>query len=177
MKGDVESILALNSADFEVVPAKHPALQFGQAAEIRRGKELVGYLGLLDPRVQKALDIRNPVYLFELMVGPITNKVVAKVGPLSKFPEVRRDIAIIVDQSISAARVMKCVYSSTNDSLINLKLFDVYQGKGIDPNRKSIALGLTFRHRSRTLTDEEITQTITNIVSSLKSELKASLRD
>ena len=177
VKGDVESILALNSADFEVVPSTHPALQLGQAAEIRRERELVGYLGLLDPRVQKALDIRNPVYLFELMVGPITNKVVAKVGPLSKFPEVRRDIAIIVDQSISAARVMKCVYSSTNDSLINLKLFDVYQGKGIDPNRKSIALGLTFRHRSRTLTDDEISQTITNIVSSLKSELKASLRD
>ena len=126
VKGDVESILALTSADFEVVPALHPTLQSGQAAEFRRDKELVGYLGLLDPRVQKALDIRYPVYLFELKVELVTNKVIAKVGPLSKFPEVRRDIAIIVDQSISAASVMKCIYSLTDDSLINLKLFDVY---------------------------------------------------
>ena len=177
VKGDLESILALTSADFEVVPVLHPTLQSGQAAEIRREKELVGYLGLLDPRVQQALDIRNPVYLFELKVGLIVNKVVAKVRSLSKFPEVRRDIAIIVDQSISAASVMKCVYLATNDSLINLKLFDVYQGKGIDPNRKSIAMGLTFRHGSRTLNDEEINQSIIKIVSSLKSELKASLRD
>ena len=160
-----------------MVPVLHPTLQSGQAAEIRREKELVGYLGLLDPRVQKALDIRYPVYLFELKVELITNKVIAKVGPLSKFPEVRRDIAIIVDESISAASVMKCIYSLTDDSLINLKLFDVYQGKGIDPNRKSIAMGLTFRHGSRTLNDEEINHSISKIISFLKSELKASLRD
>ena len=177
VKGDLESVLALTSAEFELVPVSHPALQPGQAAAIRKEGEMVGYLGLLDPRVQKALNIRNPVYLFELKVELITNKVVAKAGPLSKFPEVRRDIAIIVDQSVTAASVVKCVYSATNDSLVNLKLFDVYQGEGIDPNRKSIAMGLTFRHASRTLNDEEINGSINKIVSSLQSELKASLRD
>ncbi|RZO74513.1 MAG: phenylalanine--tRNA ligase subunit beta, partial [OM182 bacterium] len=177
VKGDLESILALTSAKFELMPVSHPGLQAGQAAEIRRDEELVGYLGLLDPRVQKALVIRSPVYLFELKVEAITNKVVPKVELLSKFPEVRRDVAIIVDQSVTAENLITCIYSVNDESLVNLKLFDVYQGKGIDTNRKSIAMGLTFRHGSRTLNDEEINQSISKIVSSLKSKLGASLRD
>ena len=177
VKGDLESILALTSAKFELMPVSRPGLQAGQAAEIRRDEELVGYLGLLDPRVQKALVIRSPVYLFELKVEAITNKVVPKVELLSKFPEVRRDVAIIVDQSVTAENLITCIYSVNDESLVNLKLFDVYQGKGIDTNRKSIAMGLTFRHGSRTLNDEEINQSISKIVSSLKSKLGASLRD
>ena len=96
---------------------------------------------------------------------------------MSRFPEVRRDIAIIVDQKITAKDVRSCINSAADDSLQNLKLFDVYQGKGIDPNRKSLALGLTFRHSSRTLTDDEINHSMDSIVSSLEAQLGASLRN
>jgi phenylalanyl-tRNA synthetase beta chain len=96
---------------------------------------------------------------------------------LSKYPEVRRDLAFLFDQSVDAAEIVGCVESAANETLKNLKLFDVYQGKGIDPNRKSVALGLTFQDVSRTLTDEEINVSIGEIVAALEKNLDANLRN
>jgi len=96
---------------------------------------------------------------------------------MSRFPEVRRDIAVIVDQAATAAALRRCITGAANDSLQNLKLFDVYQGKGIDPNRKSLAIGLTFQHASRTLTDDEINNSVDKIVTSLEAQFGASLRN
>ena len=177
IKGDLESVLALTSAQFEFNATTHPALQPGQSAEITRGGEIVGYVGLLDPRVQKLLAIRAQSYLFELKVDLLSTKIVPESALLSRFPEVRRDIAIIVDRTVTAASLRKCVDSANIDALTNLKLFDVYQGKGIDPNRKSIALGLTFQLASRTLTDEEINDSIKKILASLEVDFGASLRN
>lgn len=179
IKGDIESLIALTGAaeQFEFVPASHPALHPGQSAEIRRDGETVGYLGLLDPKLQQGLDIRYPIYLFELEVSALITKKVASSQPLSRFPEVRRDIALIVDRNVTAQAVTDCIKNYTNDTLKNLKLFDVYQGKGIDPNRKSIALGLTFQHASRTLTDDEINNSMAEIVASLEATLGADLRN
>jgi phenylalanyl-tRNA synthetase beta chain len=176
IKGDLESVLGLSGDVFEFRAGAHPALQSGQVADVYRDDELVGHVGLLDPRVQKKLDIRVPIYLFELKIEFIITKMVPEAVPLSRFPEVRRDLAIIVDRAVEAINVRKCVNSVADSSLTNLKLFDVYQGKGIDPNRKSLALGLTFRHASRTLTDEEINDSISKIVASLEADFGASLR-
>jgi phenylalanyl-tRNA synthetase beta chain len=78
---------------------------------------------------------------------------------------------------VDAAEIVGCVESTANETLKNLKLFDVYQGKGIDPNRKSVALGLTFQDVSRTLTDEEINVSIGEIVAALEKNLDANLRN
>lgn len=179
IKGDVETLLALTGqpGDFVFEPVAHPALHPGQAARITRDGDLVGYVGLLDPRAQQALDIAQPVYLFECRVAPLTERHVPAARPLSRFPEIRRDIAVIVDQPVSAAAVANCIQNAAGAVLTNLKLFDVYQGKGIDPNRKSLALGLTFQHPSRTLTDDEISHSIDTIVAALARELGASLRN
>jgi phenylalanyl-tRNA synthetase beta chain len=96
---------------------------------------------------------------------------------LSRYPEVRRDIAIIVDQGVKAADIEASVEKTADESLQNLKLFDVYQGKGIESNRKSLALGLTFQHPSRTLTDEEINNFMDEIVAALEVEFGARLRN
>jgi phenylalanyl-tRNA synthetase beta chain len=82
-----------------------------------------------------------------------------------------------VDKTVHAAEINACVLNAADETLRNLKLFDVYQGKGIDPNRKSIALGLTFQHVSRTLTDDEISVSVGEIVAALESKLAASLRN
>ena len=95
----------------------------------------------------------------------------------SKYPEVRRDLAVIVEQAVSAAEIVGCIQSTANETLRNLKLFDVYQGKGIDPTRKSVALGLTFQDVSRTLTDEDINDSVAEIVAALEQKLDASLRN
>ena len=179
VKADVESLLALTglAADFNFSAAEITALHPGQCAAIHRRGELVGYVGLLDPRVQQTLDLDQPVFLFELKLDLLKLKRLPNAAPLSRFPEVRRDIAVIVDNSVDAAEINACVLNAADETLRNLKLFDVYQGKGIDPNRKSIALGLTFQHVSRTLTDEEISVSVGEIVAALESKLAASLRN
>ena len=131
----------------------------------------------MDPRIQQQLDIRFPIFLFELTVGAVIAKKLAHSEPMSRFPEVRRDIAVIVDQGATAAELRQCIIVAATDTLQNLKLFDVYQGKGIDPNRKSLAIGLTFQHTSRTLTDDEINDSVDKIVTSLEAQFGASLRN
>jgi phenylalanyl-tRNA synthetase beta chain len=179
VKGDIESVLALTgqAETFEFVAQAHPALHAGQSAAIQKNGENVGFAGLLDPRVQQQLDIRFPIFLFELTVDAVIAKKLAHSKPMSRFPEVRRDIAVIIDQKETAAELRRCITIAANDTLQNLKLFDVYQGKGIDPNRKSLAIGLTFQHASRTLTDEEINGWVKKIVASLEAQFDASLRD
>lgn len=179
LKGDVESIFKITGAEseFSFAAGQHPALHPGQTAQIMRGEKLVGFIGLLDPRAQKKLGIDQNVYLFELKLDEINSRHVPEAQSLSKFPEVRRDIAVIVDSQVSAAEINACVESVADSSFRNLMLFDVYQGKGIDPNRKSVALGLTFQHGSRTLTDDEINKFVDEIVEALTIKLGASLRN
>jgi len=121
--------------------------------------------------------ITPPVYLFEVSIDALTEKRVPVSTALSRFPEVRRDIAVIVDQEVPAVAVTRCIRSASDETLTNLKLFDVYLGKGIDPNRKSIALGLTFQHPSRTLTDDEVGRSIDTIIVALAETMGASLRN
>jgi phenylalanyl-tRNA synthetase beta chain len=179
VKGDIESVLALTgeAETFEFVAQAHPALHAGQSAAIQKDGKTVGYLGLLDPRVQQELDIRFPVFLFELTVHSVISKKLAQSKPISRFPEVRRDISVIVDQGETAAELGRCITTAVTDILQNLKLFDVYQGKGIDPNRKSLSIGLTFQHASRTLRDDEINDSVEKIVASLEAQFGASLRN
>ena len=179
IKADVEAIIGLTglAGEFSFKAAECATLHPGQCAGIYRYGQLVGYVGLLDPRVQQTLGLDQAVYLFELKLALLTPKRLPNAAPLSRFPEVRRDIAIIVDSSVHAAEINTCVVQAADETFRNLKLFDVYQGKGIDPNRKSIALGLTFQHVSRTLTDEEISVSVDQIVTALESQLAASLRN
>lgn len=179
VKGDLQSVLRLTGleAEFSFASGEHTALHPGQTALIQRHGSTIGVLGLLDPRVQKKLGIDTAVYLFELKLSEIAPKRVPFVEKLSKYPEVRRDLAFLFDQSVDAAEIVGCVESAANETLKNLKLFDVYQGKGIDPNRKSVALGLTFQDVSRTLTDEEINDSVGEIVAALEKNLDANLRN
>ena len=179
IKGDIESLLAMtgDAEAFEFRAASHPALHTGQAAAVYRGGRAIGVLGRLAPQLEQQLDARHPIFLFELEIDPLITKRVAQSAPMSRFPEVRRDIAVIVDQVVTSSALRDCIYAAADETLQNLKLFDVYQGKGIDPTRKSVGLGLTFQHASRTLTDDEINDTMTRVVSSLEAEFGASLRN
>ena len=179
LKGDVESLLSFvgGVGQFDIKAGQHPALHPGQTAIIERGGVQVGVMGLLHPQTQKALDLDPNVYLFELEVAKLLEKPIPNAVNLSKYPEVRRDIAIIVENQVSAREIDACVQSAQIEVYKNLKLFDVYQGKGIDPNRKSVALGLTFQHPSRTLTDDEINGFVDQIVAALTKNLDASLRN
>ncbi|GLU40093.1 phenylalanine--tRNA ligase subunit beta [Pseudomonas sp. NBRC 100443] len=178
IKADVEALLASASAAdaFAFVPGEHPALHPGQTARVERDGELVGYVGALHPELAKALDLDRPVYLFELVLGELVRGRLPKFSELSRFPEVRRDLALVVNRDIPAESVLSTIREEAGEFLTDLRLFDVYQGKGIDPLGKSLAVGLTWQHPSRTLNDDEVNATTQKIVASLEQRFNATLR-
>ena len=177
LKADLESLLSVTAGKISFKAAKYAAMHPGQTADVYCDELHIGRIGALHPSLQASWDFVNPVYLFELDQEPLLQRNVPEFAELSRFPEVRRDLALIVDRQLAAAEVLAAVKTSAGDYLSDLKLFDVYQGKGIDPERKSLALGLTFRHSSRTLNEEEVSQSVDAVVQTLKEVFGASLRN
>jgi len=179
LKGDVEAVLAGGGAGeaVEFRAAAHSALHPGQCAEILRGGRVVGRLGLLHPDVERRLDLVGPVYLFELDVEALGEGALPAFAPLSKFPSIRRDLAIVVDRALPFARVRDCVRGAAPAIVKEIRLFDVYTGDRIDSGLKSLALGLILQDSSDTLVDERVDAAMSGIVRALSSELDARLRD
>ena len=178
IKGDLESVLELggNADAFSFAPAEHPALHPGQTAGIFKADEQIGLLGAIHPELQKKLDISQTVYLFELKLSAITSAALPNFTELSKFPEVRRDLAILINREVAANEVLAAVKDAAGSELINLRLFDIYEGKGIDPKEKSLALGLTYQHSSRTLNEDEVNASVDTVVEVLQQKFSATLR-
>ena len=178
VKADVEAVLGFSGSldDFTFVPGKHPALHPGQTARIERDGVEVGYLGALHPELVKTLGLDRTVYVFELVLADVVEGRLPKFHELSRFPEVRRDLALIAGRDVAASAVLDVIRENAGEWLTDLRLFDVYQGKGIDPDRKSLAVGLTWQHPSRTLNDDEVNATTQNILTSLEQRLNTTLR-
>ncbi len=179
LKGNVESILALTGASDTVrfKTANHPALHTGQTAALVDSQDnIIGYLGKLHPQVQQSLDVQGSVYVFELLLAPLLNAKLPKFSELSRFPSLRRDIAVVLDASIQAADVLKTAREAGSELLQNVWLFDVYQGAGIAENKRSLAIGTHWQHNDRTLQDEEVKAGLQAIVDALEKQHNAVLR-
>lgn len=178
IKADVEALLGASGApdEFSFVAGEHPALHPGQTARIERAGRLVGFLGSLHPELGKTLGLEQPIYLFELLLTEVVEGCLPKFQELSRFPEVRRDLALIVERDTPAEMILQAIRETAGEYLTDVTLFDVYCGKGIDPQRKSLAVGLTWQHPSRTLNDEEVNATTQNILASLEERFNATLR-
>ncbi|MFJ3486200.1 phenylalanine--tRNA ligase subunit beta [Pseudomonas sp. NPDC090202] len=178
VKADVEALLGFSGAldDFRFAPGKHPALHPGQTARIERDGREVGFIGAIHPELAKTLGLDRPVFVFELILAEVAEGRLPKFHELSRFPEVRRDLALLADREVAATAVLDVIRENAGEWLTDLRLFDVYQGKGIDPHRKSLAVGLTWQHPSRTLTDDEVNASTQQILTSLEERLNATLR-
>lgn len=179
IKGDIESILDLtrSSFDYSFLKTAHPALHSGQSAALMFNGEQIGLVGALNPAVQRKLGISSRVYLFEIDMEFLQKARVPKAQNLSKFPEVSRDLAIVIDKSVSAQAILATVRACAGDYLVDLRIFDVYQGDAVDISQKSIALSLTLQHPSRTLGDEDINGIISSCVKELQAQFNAKLRN
>lgn len=178
LKADVEAILSLGGMEsVEFVKAEHAALHPGQTAKIVKNGREIGWIGALHPQTQKTLDIDPPVYVFEMEQQAVLDADVPVFAPLSKFPEVRRDIAVLIKEDIGVQDLFKSIKSASSEVLQEILLFDVYTGVGIDNGLKSVALGLILQGFSRTLTDEDVDSEIQNIVTALTKEFGATLRE
>jgi len=179
IKRDVEALLGLSAeaSELRFDATSHPALHPGQSASIERHGQKIGYLGALHPQLSRKLGLSQDVMLFELSLAGLQGTRIPAFKALSKFPTIRRDIALVLDEETSAQQVNDVIKKAAPESLTNIELFDVYTGEGIDSGRKSLALGLTLQDLSRTLTDTEVDDVITKIVGNLQAELGATLRD
>ncbi len=178
IKGDVEALLNIgeSAAEYRFESASHAALHPGQCAVLRRDEAEVGYLGALHPKLLGSLELHGPVFLFELDFEILARKNLPSFKGLSKFPEVRRDIAVIVGENVPAAQLLDVARTAAGDWLTDLKLFDIYRGQGVDLDKKSVAIGVVLQHMDRTLTDEEVNAVISRMVAGLAQHCGAALR-
>ncbi len=179
LKSDIEALLQLtgHAEEFIFEAGHHPALHPGQAARISRGRQEIGWIGALHPEILQRLGVSQQILMFELDVEAIAQTRVPAFTPLSRFPAVRRDLAVVVDEAVTAGAVRERILGAAGPLLQDLRLFDVYRGKGIDSGRKSLALGLILQDSSRTLTEQEIDAAVARIIADLTQHLGASLRE
>jgi phenylalanyl-tRNA synthetase beta chain len=178
VKGDVEALLGLTGAaqGFRFEPGEHPALSPGRTARILRGDRLVGWLGALHPALAKRIDKKRAAVVFALDLEELAPAHVPAFRKYSKYPSIRRDLAIVVDDRVSAEALTKAARAAAGDMLQDILVFDVYRGKGVDSRQKSVGLGLILQDSSRTLTDEDADQKQRSVMRKLEHEFGATIR-
>jgi phenylalanyl-tRNA synthetase beta chain len=179
VKSDVMDLLTLtgDAANVRFAPETLPVLRPGRSARIYRNAMPIGWVGEMHPQIAKALNFATTAFLFELDIASafICNKL--KYKTISKFPSVRRDLAIVVDESVPLAVLQENVTVSASGLLSELRVFDVYRGPNIETGRKSVALGLILQDSSRTLTDVDADAVVTAVAARLRDVLSATIRD
>jgi phenylalanyl-tRNA synthetase beta chain len=179
LKGIVEQFLTdMNVLDLSFVPASHPTLHPGRAAEVRAGGRIVGLLGEVHPRVMENFDLPCRACLAEIDLDALMDlAVVERPTPgLSRFPAVDRDVAFLVATGRPAVEVRGIIAAAAGELAESVELFDVYQGKNIPAGQRSLAYRLTFRAPDRTLADEEVDAVIERVRRALADEAGATLR-
>ncbi|MBE0439959.1 MAG: phenylalanine--tRNA ligase subunit beta [Gammaproteobacteria bacterium] len=177
VKADVEALLDLGrNSDIRFVAEQHPALHPGQSARIYKGERAIGWIGALHPRLNKPLDIKNRVYLFELTLTDVLHAQVPQFTPVSRFPAIRRDFALQVADKITLGEIQDCLQGIKSDILKGIQLFDVYSGEGVELGFKSIALAFQLQHGERTMTDDEVETLMAAIAQRLEQQLGITIR-
>jgi phenylalanyl-tRNA synthetase beta chain len=179
VRSDVEALLRLSGAvpSFSFAAAAHPALHPGQSARILRDGQPVGWIGRLHPDVARRLGLTYSALVFELETEFGLTAALPRHAEISRFPAVRRDLALVVDESVPVQGLLDAVRRSAGMLLTDLVVFDIYRGKGITEGFKSVAMGLNLQDLSRTLTDVETDAVVARVVADLQREHSATIRD
>lgn len=178
IKGDLASLLALSGTPedwtfdaYELPPWLHP----GRGARILRAGVVVGAIGALHPSLQRTLDLPE-TWVFEVELDALRQRAIPVAKPLPRFPSIRRDIAIEIDEAVEWGRIADALRSGLPAILQELVLFDCFRGPGLGQGRKSLAIGLILQDESRTLTDMDADSCVAEAVALLEREFGARLR-
>jgi phenylalanyl-tRNA synthetase beta chain len=179
VKGDLAALFAATGEpqSFTFEPGAQPALHPGRTARVLRCGRQVGWLGELHPTLVQALNFTYPPILFELDFDAALAVKRASYEEISRFPQVRRDLAIVVDESVTLSSLAERVTLAASTLLRDLRIFDVYRGPGLEKGRKSVAVGLIFQDISRTLTDDDVERLMASVVADLRENLNARIRE
>ncbi len=176
VKGDVERLLAVGGGSQVFAPADDPVLHPGQSALVLSEDRIIGRLGRLHPEVEESLDLGVQAFVFELQADALIEQPEREHESVSRFPSVRRDLAVVIDRTVPAGDVESAVREVLASVLTEFTVFDLYDGERIDSNKKSLGIGLTLQHASRTLVDNETNAFIDAVVGCLAERFGARLR-
>ena len=178
LKGDVERLISWTGRSGYSLRAavKIRSCIQGNQRRFWRPVKPVGRLGRLHPEIEQHLDITGEVYVLEVLADAVLSHARRRHGVVSRYPSVRRDLAIVVPEAVPAAQIVQILSETLEEVLVDLRLFDVYQGKGIDSTEKSLGVGLTLQKASATLTEEEIGPYMQSAIEALASQAGARLR-
>ncbi|CAH8192229.1 phenylalanine--tRNA ligase subunit beta [Vibrio aestuarianus] len=179
LKGDLEAILELtaNGKAYSFTAVNHPALHPGQSAAVILDGEVIGVIGTVHPELERKFGLNGRTVVFEIEWSAIDSRVIPEAVSLSKFPSNRRDIALVVDDSVASGDIVNACRAAGGELLKDAKLFDVYVGKGVEEGKKSLAIALSLQSLERTLEEADIVSAVDAIVSAVGEQYGAALRD
>lgn len=177
IKGDVERLLPVGLTDVKWMPADHPALHPGQSARLVHGEQTLGFVGRLHPECGRYFDLTQPVWLFELDRQVFLSDIKPLYQPVSKFPAVRRDLAVLVSKTVSVGALLEELQAMGGKLLKKVVLFDIFAGEHLPAGSQSVAVGLYFQSQARTLTEQDVSEAMTQITERLNDQFSASIRE
>ena len=166
IKGDLEALFAPRKLNFEA--AEHPASHPGRSARIMLDGCAIGWIGELHPKWQQLYDLIESVVWFEVEQDQLLQIGLPQVADISKLPVVRRDIAVVADENISVQLLLNAMQAENAPNVVEIALFDLYRGKGIEESKKSLAFRVLLQDTQKTLTDIEIEQSMLRLVAALQ---------
>ncbi len=179
LKGDLEAVLELTAheGEFSFKAGTHPALHTGQTAVICLDGKEVGFIGTIHPELERKFGLNGRTVVFEVEWDAINTRSLPEAQGISKFPANRRDLAVVVDESVNAGDVLAVCRTHGGELLKSVNLFDVYRGQGVGEGKKSLAIALTLQSVERTLEEADITSSVSEILATLTEQFNAVLRD
>lgn len=174
-KGEIEEILAAGRIGADFVRTERAWLHPGQSAEILVDGQSIGYLGRLHPSLENELDL-GITWVAELDQQAVLQSYVSNFTELSRFPSVRRDIALLISDNIEVRDIQRLIEQTGGELLDSAWLFDVYTGQGVEQGKRSLAFAVLWQHPTRTLEDAEIKSGMDNIIQVLEDTYQATLR-
>ena len=179
VKQDVDALFARTGApdEFGYVADTMPCLHPGRTARITRNGKTVGWIGELHPQLVREFDFTYAPIVFEVEYAAGLAAKMPRFEEISRFPRVRRDLAVVVDEKVSLRQLHERVTFAASSLLRDIRVFDVFRGPGIESGRKSVALGLIFQDNSRTLADEDADRLLAAIRADLSATLGAGFRE
>lgn len=178
-KAVCEQLIAFTGVehDFEFIRDQHNAYHPGQCASILCQGKAVGAVGQVHPQHAKKLGFNGKVFAFEIQLSALSGRKMPLAGTISKYPINRRDVAVTVKEHLETGKLLKSIEKIGISDLVDINLFDVYQGQGIDPGYKSLAISIWLQSTEKTLEDSDIQKSVDTVVRHLQDQFSATLRD
>ena len=176
LKGVVQDLVREFKGPCVFENCKIDFLHPGMSSSIKINNKIIGFMGSLQPTYLDRLGLSEDIYIFSIELNGLQKNVSSSYKEFSKFPSSSRDLSFIVNKSIASSSIENVIKSAAGKFFKDIEIFDVYEGKGIEEEKKSIAISVSWQSTKQTLKDSDIDSAVERIVNSMKKELGGELR-